>query len=195
MKRLCRASCCYRYDVLLTANASVGNYWISAQPQYREGSPSGFAVLQYVGAAEGSGLPQTATPQPGSVQPWTPLQAATVSSTCLCSKRRGGREGGQWGVMKAQGHGSCCGYNLYSFKLACRSVSSGSSSMDVSSCMHVWQQMCWQSGSQHAAMPTHQTTHDDDKFPLLLAAAHWRLVSCCWVTFYLQWSSTFQVKL
>ncbi len=69
--------CCSRYDVLLTANATVGNYWVTAQPQYRKGSPNGFAVLQYKGANET--LPATPTPQPGAVEPWTEPQAAMVS--------------------------------------------------------------------------------------------------------------------
>ncbi|DBA96798.1 TPA: hypothetical protein ACH3X3_012965 [Trebouxia sp. C0006] len=67
-----------RYDVLLTANATVGNYWVTAQPQYRMGSPNGFAVLQYEGADETLGLPATPTPQPGAVAPWTEPQAAMV---------------------------------------------------------------------------------------------------------------------
>ncbi len=65
--------------MLLTANATVGNYWVTAQPQYRMGSPNGFAVLQYEGANETLGLPATPTPQPGAVEPWTEPQAAMVS--------------------------------------------------------------------------------------------------------------------
>ncbi len=42
------------------------------------GSPSGFAILQYTGADE-SHLPDGAIPQPGSVEPWNPAQAAMVS--------------------------------------------------------------------------------------------------------------------
>ena len=67
--------------MLLTANATVGNYWVTAQPQYRMGSPNGFAVLQYEGANETLGLPATPTPQPGAVEPWTEPQAAMVSPT------------------------------------------------------------------------------------------------------------------
>ncbi len=79
--------CCSRYDVLLTANATVGNYWVTAQPQYRMGSPNGFAVLQYEGADETLGLPATPTPQPGAVEPWTEPQAAMVRpyrGCCVC---------------------------------------------------------------------------------------------------------------
>jgi len=55
----------------------VGNYWVTAQPQYRMGSPNGLAVLQYEGANDT--LPDTPTPQPGAVEPWTEPQAAMVS--------------------------------------------------------------------------------------------------------------------
>ena len=75
MRKSCWSHC--RYDVLLTANASVGSYWISSQPQYREGSPSGYAVLQYDGA-DSNALPTGATPQPESEAPWTPAQTAKV---------------------------------------------------------------------------------------------------------------------
>ncbi len=71
-----QTGCCSRYDVLLTANATAGNYWVTAQPQYRMGSPNGFAVLQYAGANET--LPATPTPQPGAVEPWSEPQAAMV---------------------------------------------------------------------------------------------------------------------
>ncbi len=80
-------ACCSRYDVLLAANATVGNYWVTAQPQYRMGSPNGFAVLQYEGADETLGLPATPTPQPGAVAPWTEPQAAMVRpyrGCCFC---------------------------------------------------------------------------------------------------------------
>ncbi|KAL3136665.1 hypothetical protein ABBQ38_005906 [Trebouxia sp. C0009 RCD-2024] len=65
-----------RYDVLLTANASVGNYWITVQPQYRLGSPNGFGVLRYEGAAPT--LPQGPVSQPGAVKPWSILQIDEV---------------------------------------------------------------------------------------------------------------------
>lgn len=68
-----------RYDVLLTANASVGNYWITVQPQYRLGSPNGFGILHYEGAFPS--LPQTATPQPGATNPWSLPQIAQVKVT------------------------------------------------------------------------------------------------------------------
>ena len=68
---------------MLTANATVGNYWITAQPQYREGSPNGFAILRYEGA-NATQLPTESTPQPEAVAPWTPEQAAKVSPT-LCA--------------------------------------------------------------------------------------------------------------
>ena len=63
--------------MLLTATAPVGNYWVSAQPQFRMGSPSGFAILRYEGANQ-TILPVGLPPQPGSVKPWTPDQAARV---------------------------------------------------------------------------------------------------------------------
>ena len=66
-----------RYDVLLTANATPGNYWISAQSQYRMGTPSGFAVLTYQGT--NASLPSTTPSQPGSVKPWTLSQ---INSVC-----------------------------------------------------------------------------------------------------------------
>lgn len=72
---------CCRYDVLLTANASVGNYWITVQPQYRLGSPNGFGILRYEGAPPT--LPQGPTPQPGTVKPWTLSQIDQVSSSAL----------------------------------------------------------------------------------------------------------------
>ncbi|KAK9828854.1 hypothetical protein WJX72_002416 [[Myrmecia] bisecta] len=65
-----------RYDVLLTANQPVGNYWLTAQPQYRIGSPNGFAFLQYETANKT--LPAGPTPQPGAVLGWTPQQIAQV---------------------------------------------------------------------------------------------------------------------
>ena len=65
--------------MLLTADASVGNYWITVQPQYRLGSPNGFGILQYEGAPPS--LPQTATPQPGATKPWSLPQIAQVSTT------------------------------------------------------------------------------------------------------------------
>lgn len=67
-----------RYDVLLTANATPGNYWISAQSQYRMGTPSGFAVLTYSGT--NASLPSTTPSQPGSVKPWTLPQINAVCS-------------------------------------------------------------------------------------------------------------------
>jgi L-ascorbate oxidase len=36
-----------RYDVLLTADAPPGNYWITVQPQYRPGSPSGTIQAEF----------------------------------------------------------------------------------------------------------------------------------------------------
>ena len=71
-----------RYDVLLTANASIGNYWITAQPQYRMGSPNGFAILQYEGAPPG--LPLDPTPQPGSAKPWSIPQIDEVIIEQIC---------------------------------------------------------------------------------------------------------------
>ena len=68
-----------RYDVLLTANASVSNYWITVQPQYRLGSPNGFGVLRYEGAAPT--LPQGPVPRPGSVKPWSISQIDKVTSS------------------------------------------------------------------------------------------------------------------
>ncbi|KAL4428183.1 hypothetical protein ABPG75_002272 [Micractinium tetrahymenae] len=65
-----------RYDVLLTANKAAGNYWIATSVQFRPGSPSGYAVLRYKGAAEA--LPTTPLPQPGSVTPWTVEQEAQI---------------------------------------------------------------------------------------------------------------------
>jgi L-ascorbate oxidase len=64
-----------RYDVLLTANAAPGSYWISSQSQYRPGAPSGFAVLRYVNGSDGNQspeLPTTPLPQPGSQNIWSP---------------------------------------------------------------------------------------------------------------------------
>ena len=40
-----------RYDVLLTANQPIENYWLSALVQYRTGSPAGYAVISYAGKA------------------------------------------------------------------------------------------------------------------------------------------------
>lgn len=65
-----------RYDVLLTANASPGTYWISSQSQFRPGAPSGFAVLRYVNGSTSEEaspeLPPTPVPQPGSQDIWSP---------------------------------------------------------------------------------------------------------------------------
>ena len=72
--------------MLLTAAALVENYWITVQPQYREGSPNGYAVLHYDGAPES--LPLEPTPQPGTMQPWSLQQIGQVnklrcSSACM----------------------------------------------------------------------------------------------------------------
>ena len=84
-----------RYDVLLTANATVGNYWISVQSQYRMGTPSGFAVLHYQGAP--GALPQTTVSQPGSVKPWTIPQINSVRpSPPLYLSLQKGAAGTQW---------------------------------------------------------------------------------------------------
>lgn len=70
-----------RYDVLLTANNAIANYWISVHSQYRLGSPSGYAVLRYVNATSGV-FPLTPTPQPGLVAPWnlTRLNALAINA-------------------------------------------------------------------------------------------------------------------
>ena len=47
-----------RYDVLLTANQPVDNYWLSALVQYRTGSPAGYAVISYAGEALTTGCAQ-----------------------------------------------------------------------------------------------------------------------------------------
>eukprot|EP00884_Botryococcus_braunii_P009161 jgi/Botrbrau1/18246/Bobra.0844s0001.1 len=58
-----------RYDVLLKADQPVGNYWITAQVQFRTGSPSGYGILRYKGA--NSSLPSSASPPPDTYPPWT----------------------------------------------------------------------------------------------------------------------------
>ena len=58
-----------RYDVLLKTDQAPGQYWITGLPQYRKGSPNGYAVLRYTGTPVQ--LPPTPAPQPGSVAPWT----------------------------------------------------------------------------------------------------------------------------
>lgn len=68
---------CDRYDVLLTANAPVGNYWITVQPQYRLGAPNGYGILHYKGAPPT--LPQGPIPQPGAVKPWSLPQLNQVT--------------------------------------------------------------------------------------------------------------------
>ncbi|PSC72468.1 L-ascorbate oxidase-like [Micractinium conductrix] len=74
-----------RYDVLLTADQPAGNYWISTHVQYRPGSPSGYAVLHYRGAADA--LPTTPPPQPQTVGPWglPELAMIVMSSTLLAA--------------------------------------------------------------------------------------------------------------
>jgi L-ascorbate oxidase len=68
-----------RYDVLVTANATAGTYWISSQSQFRPGAPSGFAVLRYINnpnpneeEVSSPELPPTPVPQPGSQDIWPP---------------------------------------------------------------------------------------------------------------------------
>lgn len=76
-----------RYDVLLKADQPLGNYWISSQVQFRNGSPSGYAILRYKGAKEA--LPSVPLPQPGSVAPWTPQQEnkLVVMSSALLNRK------------------------------------------------------------------------------------------------------------
>jgi Multicopper oxidase len=61
--------CLYRYDVLLKADQPVGSYWITAQVQFRTGSPSGYGVLRYKGANDS--LPSSPSPPPDTFPPWT----------------------------------------------------------------------------------------------------------------------------
>ena len=72
-----------RYDVLLVANASVANYWITVQPQHDFGSaPNGYAILHYDGAPDK--LPLGPTPQPAAMQPWSLQQLAQVCLMLPC---------------------------------------------------------------------------------------------------------------
>lgn len=64
--------------MLLTADAAAANHWITVQPQYRMGSPSGYAVLHYDSAPQS--LPLEPTPQPGAVSPWSLRQLAQVQA-------------------------------------------------------------------------------------------------------------------
>jgi hypothetical protein len=57
-----------RRDVLMTASAAPGNYWMTVQPQYRIGLPAGYGVMRYNSSA--AGLPSTPAPQPGTVKRW-----------------------------------------------------------------------------------------------------------------------------
>lgn len=67
----------HRYDVLLTADAYVGNHWITVQPITGfPGAPNGYAILHYDGAAPG--LPLQPAPQPGAAQPWSIQQIEQV---------------------------------------------------------------------------------------------------------------------
>lgn len=63
----------YRYDVLMTANKPVGNYWLTAAVVNgtRLGSPAGYGVLRYVGA-NASALPSEPIKQPETVPAWSP---------------------------------------------------------------------------------------------------------------------------
>ena len=71
-----------RMDVLLTADKGTAGdvFWISALPQFRPGSPAGFAVLQYTNAtdAPAARLPATRPPQPGSVPAWSAADQARI---------------------------------------------------------------------------------------------------------------------
>ena len=77
-----------RMDVLLMADkGSAGDvFWVSALPQFRPGSPAGFAVLHYTNssseggdpAAQPARTPTSRPPQPGSVGAWTAADQARV---------------------------------------------------------------------------------------------------------------------
>lgn len=60
-----------RYDVQLVTDAEPGLYWISSRAAFRPGSPAGYGVLKYKGAASSSNLPSSPAPQPGTNPvPW-----------------------------------------------------------------------------------------------------------------------------
>lgn len=66
-----------RMDVLLTADADPSrNYWITAVPQFRAGSPSGFGILRYAG--QNATLPPTPARQAANTSAWTLAQHAAV---------------------------------------------------------------------------------------------------------------------
>ena len=68
-----------RADVLLVADQAPGRYWVTAQPNFRPGSPNGYAVLRYSTAPDSdTGLPATPAPQPGEVKPWDEVQRNKV---------------------------------------------------------------------------------------------------------------------
>ena len=65
-----------RYDVLLKADQTPDNYWITAQVQQRTGSPSGYGVLNYANVTKA--LPRSPVANPATVQPWTDAQLDKV---------------------------------------------------------------------------------------------------------------------
>ncbi|KXZ44185.1 hypothetical protein GPECTOR_71g546 [Gonium pectorale] len=64
-----------RLDVLLTADQPPANYWIAVAPQYRVGSPAGYAVLSYedpsTNATVTPAFPTTPAPQIAAMPPWS----------------------------------------------------------------------------------------------------------------------------
>lgn len=69
-----------RYDVILTANAAEPrSYYITAQSQYRDGSPAGFGFLLYSNSNV-SALPPTPTPSSNATLPWTLAQVNAVKT-------------------------------------------------------------------------------------------------------------------
>ena len=60
-----------RYDVLMTADAAPGSYWVVGQANYRPASPNGYAVLRY-DTPDAPALPPDPAPSGHPVAPWGP---------------------------------------------------------------------------------------------------------------------------
>ena len=62
----------------MTANQLPRTYYITANTQYRPGSPNGYGFLRYSNSSQ-TDLPPTPTPQPGAVVPWNDTIINNVS--------------------------------------------------------------------------------------------------------------------
>eukprot|EP00899_Mesostigma_viride_P000838 jgi/Mesvir1/10755/Mv13824-RA.1 len=80
-----------RFDVLLTANQTGGNYWVAVYPRFRVGAPPTFGVLHYANAS--ARLPTSPRPLPGAPLP-LPDDATTAYAHVRQVRARQGPPGG-----------------------------------------------------------------------------------------------------